>query len=138
VTGNGPLSVRQLFVSLVQLGSGIFVSGLRFATKSRDDICIGYIHPDKEYALDFPPECEHESLYTIAGWYLALDLSGIRAVAALMDNGKLSSWAGDPQGFPRWRLAGEGVWREFSGVKAEFDVKNSFFTFPILFGGADD
>uniref|UniRef100_A0A8H7N512 F-box domain-containing protein n=3 Tax=Bionectria ochroleuca TaxID=29856 RepID=A0A8H7N512_BIOOC len=121
VTGNGPLSVRQLFVSLVQLGSGIFVSGLRFATKSRDDICIGYIHPDKEYALDFPPECEHESLYTIAGWYLALDLSGIRAVAALMDNGKLSSWAGDPQGFPRWRLAGEGVWREFSGVKAEFD-----------------
>ncbi|EXL42609.1 hypothetical protein FOCG_15064 [Fusarium oxysporum f. sp. radicis-lycopersici 26381] len=48
-----------------------------------------------------------------------MNLSGIKGIAAVQSDGKLTSWAGESAGLPRWRLKeAQGV----SAVKAEFDA----------------
>ncbi|KAF5612207.1 hypothetical protein F25303_14397, partial [Fusarium sp. NRRL 25303] len=74
---------------------------------------IGYIHEGNMVDIDLP-NAQH-----IQGWELALHTSGVKAMALIYENGVLSSWAGDPAGTPRWRLAGAP---SLSAIKAEFDA----------------
>ncbi|KAH7216172.1 hypothetical protein DER44DRAFT_857092 [Fusarium oxysporum] len=72
----------------------------------------GYQHEDTMLHIPLLDE-------PIRGWELAMELSGIKGIAAIQSDGTLTSWAGESPGLPRWRLKGaQGV----SVVKAEFDA----------------
>ncbi|MBE3042166.1 hypothetical protein IMZ48_06215 [Candidatus Bathyarchaeota archaeon] len=109
-----PPSIEGLFISFCQLGSGQFVSGIRFQGANGEGARIGFIHPDREIPLDIPPNI------SICGWHVAHHETGIKAIAALMDNGTLSPWVGEYEGVPKRVL--KGVSAGFLTLKAEFDV----------------
>ncbi|KAG4258065.1 hypothetical protein FPRO04_02572 [Fusarium proliferatum] len=100
-------------VSFVNLPEGVFVSGLVLIDHSHERFAIRYIHEGNMVDIDLP-NAQH-----IQGWELALHTSGVKAMALIYENGVLSSWAGDPAGTPRWRLAGAP---SLSAIKAEFDA----------------
>ncbi|KAF5619483.1 hypothetical protein F52700_11766 [Fusarium sp. NRRL 52700] len=74
---------------------------------------IGYIHESNMVDIHLP------IAQYIQGWELALHTSGVKAMALIYEDGVLSSWAGEPVGTPRWRLAGPP---SLSAIKAEFDA----------------
>lgn len=108
-----PLLVQQLSVHFVHTAGGRFVSGLTFIDEREHHHTLGYLHPNQSVSIRLP------TAQIIQGWELALDMSGIRAIAVIAEDGTSSHWAGEPGDFPRWHLAeAEGI----SAVKAEFDV----------------
>ncbi|KPM34608.1 hypothetical protein AK830_g11959 [Neonectria ditissima] len=108
-----PLEVREMSVSFVHTGGGLFVSGLLFVDKDGQSHALGYLHPSQTAIVRI------STAHRIQGWELAFDMSGIRAIAIITEDGTRSPWAGEPGNFPRWHLAApEGI----SAVKAEFDA----------------
>ncbi|KAF7563134.1 hypothetical protein G7046_g945 [Stylonectria norvegica] len=108
-----PPQVQQILVSFVDTGGGPFVSGIQLVDLHDRKYDLGYVHPDNITVIRL--SCAH----CIQGFELALDWTGIRAIAVVDEDGTTSSWAGAPRDFPRWRLA------EVKGllaVKAEFDA----------------
>lgn len=109
-----PPRTEGLFVSFCWLSSGQFVSGIRFQGANGEEARIGFIHLDREIPLDIPPGIG------IRGWHVAHHETGVKAIAALMDNGTLSSWVGEYEGVPKRVLEGESA--ALSTLRAEFDV----------------
>lgn len=108
-----PLRVQCMSVSLAHTVTGIFVSGLAFVHQDGGHDALGYIHQDQSVPIRF------STPQRIQGWQLALDTSGVRAIAVVAEDGTVSPWAGEPGNFPRWHLAeDEGIF----AVRAEFDV----------------
>ncbi|KAF4436889.1 hypothetical protein F53441_13156 [Fusarium austroafricanum] len=108
-----PVNIRQMSVSFVDTVAGRFVSGLSFIDQHSRLHSIGYQHKDTMVHIPFPFE------QPIQGWELALDMSGVKGIAVIYNDGTISSWAGEFAGIPRWRLTGtEGI----SAVKAELDA----------------
>jgi hypothetical protein len=108
-----PFQVQHMSVSFVHTGSGTFISGLSFIDKAGQHYAIGYLHHDQSVSIPV------SSTQCIQGWELALDRSGIKAIAVINEDGTRSSWAGEPGRLSRWHLAeAEGI----SAIKAEFDV----------------
>ncbi|KAF5724136.1 hypothetical protein FMUND_1120 [Fusarium mundagurra] len=108
-----PLKVQRMSISFVNLPEGVFVSGLVLIDHNQEHHAIGYIHESNMVEIHLP------IAQYIQGWELALHTSGIKAMALIYEDGALSSWAGEPAGIPRWRLAGP---LSLSGIKAEFDA----------------
>ncbi|CZR45192.1 uncharacterized protein FPRO_15633 [Fusarium proliferatum ET1] len=106
-----PMKLQQMSVSFVDTAAGRFISGFTLVDSHDQSYAVGYQHEDLmlRILLDEP----------IRGWELAMDLSGITGIAAVHSDGKLSSWAGESAGIPRWRLEGT---QAVSAVKAEFDA----------------
>ncbi|SCO48343.1 uncharacterized protein FFMR_09140 [Fusarium fujikuroi] len=107
------LMMHRMSVSFVNLPEGVFVSGLVLINHSHERYVIGYIHEGNMVDIHLP-NAQH-----IQGWELALHTSGVKAMALIYEDGVLSSWAGDPAGTPRWRLAGAPG---LLAIKAEFDA----------------
>ncbi|KAF5003066.1 hypothetical protein FDECE_10377 [Fusarium decemcellulare] len=108
-----PTELQHMTVSFVDTPGGRFVSGLEFVDSDGQCHTIGYLHHDQNVQIKVAPS------RCIRGWELALDMSGVRAVAIILEDGTRSSWAGEPADFPRWHLAeADGI----STVKAEFDA----------------
>ncbi|KAH7309758.1 hypothetical protein B0I35DRAFT_359355 [Stachybotrys elegans] len=107
------LYIQCICVSFVYTGGGSFVSGILFVDQHGEKHALGYIHDGQEVMIQLPaPE-------RIRGWEVAFEWGGVRAIAAVTENGTTSSWAGEPADFPKWHLAeAEGI----SAVKAEFDA----------------
>ncbi|KAH7210513.1 hypothetical protein BKA60DRAFT_610950 [Fusarium oxysporum] len=94
-----PVKLRQMSVSFVDTVAGRFISGFNMIDEHDRSHALGYQHGN-------------------AMWQLAMDLPGIKGIASVQSDGKLTSWAGESAGLPRWRLKeAQGV----SAVKAEFD-----------------
>ncbi|KAF5635860.1 hypothetical protein F52700_5172 [Fusarium sp. NRRL 52700] len=108
-----PVKLQQMSVSFVDMAAGRFVSGFSFVDIHGISHTLGYQHENMMSCISLPPD------EPILGWELAMDLRGIKGVAAVRSDGTLTSWAGESTGLPRWRLKGsQGV----SAVKAEFDA----------------
>ncbi|KAF9774419.1 hypothetical protein IL306_007590, partial [Fusarium sp. DS 682] len=108
-----PVKLRRMTVSFVKTVAGRFISGFRLTDHHGCCHTIGYQHED---AMVLIPLTSGEP---IQGWELALDISGVKGIAVVYNNGTLSSWAGESAGLPRWRLTGT---QAVSAVKAEFDA----------------
>ncbi|KAF5001626.1 hypothetical protein FGRMN_932 [Fusarium graminum] len=108
-----PLEVCQISVSFIHTQDGRFVSGMRLTNQHGLTTAIGYIH-EKETVHITLPESQ-----IIRGWELALDVTGVRAMAAVTMDGTVSSWAGNPEPFPRRLLVDVGG---ISALRAEFDA----------------
>ncbi|KAF4958084.1 hypothetical protein FGADI_2642, partial [Fusarium gaditjirri] len=107
-----PMKLRQMSVSFVDTPAGKFISGFTLVDSHDRSYAVGYQHEDTVLRIPLLDE-------PIRGWELAMDLSGIKGIAAVHSDRTLSSWAGESAGIPRWRLEGtEAV----SAVKAEFDA----------------
>ncbi|WKT52858.1 hypothetical protein QSH57_003420 [Fusarium oxysporum f. sp. vasinfectum] len=108
-----PVKLRQMSVSFVDTAAGRFISSFNMIDEHDRSHALGYQPGNTMWRVSLPL---HES---IQGWELAMDLSGIKGIAAVQSDGKLTSWAGESAGLPRWRLKeAQGV----SAVKAEFDA----------------
>ncbi|WZH47558.1 uncharacterized protein QYS62_008714 [Fusarium acuminatum] len=107
------LKVQRMSVSFVNLLEGVFISGLVLIDHSHERHAIGYIHEGNKVDIHLP------TAQYVQGWELALQTSGVKAIALIRENGVVSSWAGEPAGAPRWRLAGAS---SLSAIKAEFDA----------------
>ncbi|SCO76557.1 uncharacterized protein FRV6_00769 [Fusarium oxysporum] len=104
---------RQMSVSFVDTAAGRFISGFNMIDEHDRSHALGYQHGNVMWRISLPLD------EPIQGWELAMDLSGIKRIAAVQSDGKLTSWAGESAGLPRWRLKeAQGV----SAVKAEFDA----------------
>ena len=109
-----PLDIKGLFISFVQLANERFVSGIRFEQANGEEVRIGYTHPNREVSIDIPDETH------LRGWHVAFHSQGVQAVAALMSDGSVSSWAGERKGRVMWRL--DGKTPRVTALRAEFDV----------------
>lgn len=99
-----PLEVQHIPVSFVHTTSGLFVSGLVFVDKGGQHHALGYLHHDQSVLIQI------STAQRIQGWELALDMSGIRAIAVITEDGTTSPWAGKPGDYPRWHLVeAEGI-----------------------------
>lgn len=108
-----PVKLRDMSVSFVDTAAGRFISGFIMIDEQNRSHVLGYQHEKTMLRISLSPD-EH-----IHGWELAMDLCGIKGIAAVRCNGTLTGWVGESAGVPRWRLKGsQGV----SAVKAEFDV----------------
>ncbi|KAF5968131.1 hypothetical protein FBULB1_10878 [Fusarium bulbicola] len=108
-----PVKLREMSVYFVDTAAGRFISGFKMIDEHNRAHFLGYQHEKTMSRITLPLD-EH-----IQGWELALDLCGIKGIAAVRSDGKLTGWAGDSADLPRWRLSGpQGV----SAVKAEFDA----------------
>ncbi|KAF5537299.1 hypothetical protein FMEXI_9989 [Fusarium mexicanum] len=107
------LKAQRMSVSFVNLPEGVFVSGLVLIDHNHERHAIGYIHESNMVDIHLP------IAQYIQGWELALHTSGVKAMALIYEDGVLSSWAGEPVGSPRWRLAGLP---SLSAIKAELDA----------------
>ncbi|KAF4459807.1 hypothetical protein FALBO_13427 [Fusarium albosuccineum] len=122
-----PLQIQHMSVSFVDTAGGRFVSGLQFVDKEGQPHAIGYLHPDQGVSIHL------SSSQRIQGWELALDLSGVRGIAIIAEDGTRSAWVGEPGDFPRWHLAeAEGIF----AVKAEFDALKLVSLSRDISGGA--
>ncbi|RGP77592.1 pyrimidine 5 -nucleotidase [Fusarium longipes] len=107
------MRMTQVAVHLVNTPTGTFVSGMSFINRDGAFTNIGYLHPGKMVCIALSSE------QYIQGWELALDTSGVRAIAVVAQDGAVSSFAGNPDGIPRKRLAvSEGI----SSIIAAFDA----------------
>ncbi|WJG37355.1 uncharacterized protein FOBCDRAFT_246175 [Fusarium oxysporum Fo47] len=107
-----PVKLRQMSVSFVDTAAGRFISGFNMIDEHDRSHALGYQHGNAMWRISLPLD------EPIQGWELAMNLSGIKGIAAVQSDGKLTSWAGESAGLPRWRLKeAQGV----SAVKAEFD-----------------
>ncbi|KPM43966.1 hypothetical protein AK830_g2620 [Neonectria ditissima] len=109
-----PAKFHRLFVSFVQLNHGTFISGFRFQQRNGDETLVGYIHRSREVPLSIPSQLD------IYGWHLAFHESGIKAIAAVMEDETVSSWVGEHAGSSKRRLVGN--LQRLSTLKAEFDA----------------
>ncbi|KAK2668283.1 F-box-like domain superfamily [Fusarium oxysporum f. sp. vasinfectum] len=108
-----PVKLRQMSVSFVDTAAVSFISGFNMIDEHERSHALGYQHGNAMWRISLPLD------EPIQGWELAIDLSGIKGIAAVQSDGKLTSWAGESAGLPRWRLKeAQGV----SAVKAEFDA----------------
>ncbi|RKK27943.1 hypothetical protein BFJ67_g15865 [Fusarium oxysporum f. sp. cepae] len=108
-----PVKLRQMSVSFVDTAAGRFISGFNMIDEHDRSHALGYQHGNAMWRISLPLD------EPIQGWELAMNLSGIKGIAAVQSDGKLTSWAGESAGLPRWRLKeAQGV----SAVKAEFDA----------------
>ncbi|KAF5603140.1 uncharacterized protein FSUBG_7363 [Fusarium subglutinans] len=108
-----PVKLRQMSVSFVHTEGGSFISGLRLVDNDGRSHALGYQHEETMYHLLLPLD------KPIQGWELAMDLCGVKGIAAVCSDGTLTGWAGESAGLPRWRLKGT---QGLSAVKAEFDA----------------
>ncbi|CVL11776.1 hypothetical protein FPRO06_13074 [Fusarium proliferatum] len=108
-----PVKLRQMSISFIDTAAGKFVSGFRVVDSDGKSHTLGYQHEDSMCHILLPLD------KPIQGWELAMDLCGVKGIAAVRSDGTLTSWVGESAGLPRWRLQGsQGV----SAVKAEFDA----------------
>ncbi|KPM45989.1 hypothetical protein AK830_g399 [Neonectria ditissima] len=98
----------------------VFVSGLRFEQLGGRSTSLGYVHPDREVRVCFPKTVPQNSEFTIQGWKVALDWSGISAVAVVTETGIQSSWVGRYEGLPKQYLKASSDGS--SDLKLEFDA----------------
>ncbi|KAG5805356.1 hypothetical protein H9Q71_010074 [Fusarium xylarioides] len=108
-----PVKLREMSVSFVDTAAGRFISGFNMIDEHNRSHVLGYQHEKTMSRISLSPD------EPIQGWELAMDLCGIKGIAAVRGDGTLTGWAGESAGVPRWRLKGsQGV----SAVKAEFDA----------------
>ncbi|KAF6513292.1 hypothetical protein HZS61_006617 [Fusarium oxysporum f. sp. conglutinans] len=108
-----PVKLRQMSVSFVDTAAVSFISGFNMIDEHERSHALGYQHGNAMWRISLPLD------EPIQGWELAMDLSGIKGIAAVQSDGNLTSWTGESAGLPRWRLKeAQGV----SAVKAEFDA----------------
>ncbi|KAG5767399.1 hypothetical protein H9Q73_014283 [Fusarium xylarioides] len=108
-----PVKLREMSVSFVDTAAGRFISGFNMIDEHNRSHVLGYQHEKTMSRISLSPD------EPIQGWELAMDLCGIKGIAAVRGDGTLIGWAGESAGVPRWRLKGsQGV----SAVKAEFDA----------------
>ncbi|CAG9993138.1 unnamed protein product [Clonostachys byssicola] len=108
-----PLRLDRMVVSFARVGTEKYISGLELI---HDDssIKIGYTgRGEQQIEID-------ESLLPICGWHLALGMSGLQGIAAIMKDGSLCSWAGKYEDLPQYSLRGGGG--DILAMKAEFDA----------------
>lgn len=93
-----PPRTVQLLVSLVETYRRQYVSAIRFAPADGTPSVLGYPHAASEVTISVAQSSG------IAGFHLAQDERGFRALAVLSTSGTLSKWAGDPSGVPVRKL----------------------------------
>ncbi|KAF4955992.1 hypothetical protein FGADI_4165 [Fusarium gaditjirri] len=100
-------------VSFVDNPGGLFISGLMFVGADGVFESLGYIHKSGMEHITLPDD------QYVRGFEVAIDMCGIRAIAAITEDGTVSSWAGDPEDCPRRRIIdSEGI----SFLVAGFDA----------------
>lgn len=127
-SANIPPRIVAIHVSMIRFGGAEFITGLRFVDALGAAADIGYILPGKELYLNIQDR-DTENPNCLRGFHLAVEQNGIRALAAVMDSGEMSAWAGSPQNSPRMRLL--SCSGEIGKVKGDFDV--SFLFFVLIF-----
>ncbi|KAF5714618.1 hypothetical protein FMUND_7335 [Fusarium mundagurra] len=107
------LKIMLMSVSFVETPDGLFISGLMFVGADGVFESLGYTRKSEMEHITLP-EDQH-----VKGFEVALDVCGFRAIAAITEDGTISSWAGDPSDCPRRRLTDvEGI----SLIVAQFDA----------------
>lgn len=99
---NQILGAQTVFVSSIEIFGLVYISGIRFDLGGECSSSIGYIHPRHETAICW--ESKGPGAPSIAGFYLAQDLRGVRGLAVLSNTGTLSGWIGEHDGIPKRRL----------------------------------
>uniref|UniRef100_A0A0B7KJX4 F-box domain-containing protein n=1 Tax=Bionectria ochroleuca TaxID=29856 RepID=A0A0B7KJX4_BIOOC len=109
-----PLRLDRVVVSFARVGTEKYISGLELLIHNDSSIKIGCAgRGEKQIEVD-------KNLLPICGWHLALGMSGIQGIAAVMKDGSLSSWVGKYEDLPRYSLRGGGG--DLLAMKAEFDA----------------
>ncbi|KAF5717108.1 hypothetical protein FMUND_5926 [Fusarium mundagurra] len=108
-----PVKLREISVSFIDTAAGRFISGFNMIDEHNRSHVLGYHLENAMSRISLPLGDP------IQGWELAMDLCGVKGIAAVRSDGTLTSWAGESADLPRWRLKGsQGI----SAVKAEFDA----------------
>ncbi|EWY81714.1 hypothetical protein FOYG_15936 [Fusarium oxysporum NRRL 32931] len=141
-----PLKLRDMSVSFVDTAAGRFISGFIMFDEQNRSRVLGYQHEKTMLRISLSPD-EH-----IHGWELAMDLCGIKGIAAVRCNGTLTGWALKLVSLSRDKLPNQETWlnnclwypevpREglrFHGSRG--DEPRGKYNLPVttvLFGGAD-
>ncbi|VUC36347.1 unnamed protein product [Clonostachys rosea] len=109
-----PLRMSRVVVSFARVGDENYISGLEFVIHNETSIKIGYTGRREEHI-----EVD-ESLLPIRGWLLALGMSGIQGIAAVMKDSSLSSRVGKFEDLPQYSLRSGGS--DILAMKGEFDA----------------
>ncbi|KAF5247609.1 hypothetical protein FANTH_6360 [Fusarium anthophilum] len=92
---------------------GSFISGFKLVDNDGRSHALGYQREETMSHLLLPLD------EPIQEWELAMDIRGVKGIAAVCSDETLTGWAGESAGLPRWRLQGS---QEVSAVIAELDV----------------
>ncbi|GAD97279.1 conserved hypothetical protein [Paecilomyces variotii No. 5] len=112
-------AIDGAYVSFVKFSGKEYVSGMQFVLASGKVAEIGYILPQKRIYLNIKRHSgQFES--NLQGFCLAVMQTGIGAIALVSSTGKLSQWAGLPNGIPLGLLVAHGS--HISSLRAYFDV----------------
>jgi hypothetical protein len=105
-----PTLLCRIVVSTISIGSATFVTGMRFISRNKLDVCIGYTKGE-ESSLD---------ITGIQGFIVAVGSRGIHALQLITSTEKLSQWFGDPNGVPKTRRLVTHM--PITALRAGFDV----------------
>ncbi|KAI9880165.1 MAG: hypothetical protein M1830_004984 [Pleopsidium flavum] len=114
-----PKSMTGLFVSTIYFSDTQYVTGLRFVQHNESDVCLGYNVPGEEVFLDLDCHSDGENLGGFSGFQIAVGPRGIQALAVVSSTGRVSTWAGHPEGVPRMCLMAR--FKHISALKGGFD-----------------
>jgi hypothetical protein len=80
---------RKFKVYFINVNNVQYISGIEYQSTSSEQTMLGYCHTEQSFInlSHFPGE--------IIALQLAMDPRGLRALAVVLDNGKVSDWAGD-------------------------------------------
>lgn len=106
-------NMALIYVSFVLINDSRFISGIRFVAEDGVSHRLGYIHPAVEESIILPTQS------SIQGWYFAVDIAGIKAIAIRSTDGTISPWVGERGNLPLWHLSTSS---DIHRAKAEFDV----------------
>lgn len=112
-------AIDGVYVSFVDFSGKEYVSGLQFVLASGKVAELGYMLPKRVY-LNIKRHNEQLSEPSLQGFCLAVMQTGIAAISLLSSTGKLSQWAGSPDGIPLGLLDAHGS--HISSLRAHFDV----------------
>lgn len=117
-----PEGMTGLFVSIIHFSGTPYVTGLRFIQHKESDVCLGYNVPGDEMFLDLNCHSDSENLGGFSGFHVAVGPRGIQALAIVSSTGRVSAWAGYPEGVPRMCLTAR--FKRTSALKGGFDVRD--------------
>jgi hypothetical protein len=120
-----PDQPAAVVVSTIRVHGRQYVSGIRVQHKGDGDhsVSFGYLHSTDETLL---VDCKVHHARWI-GLHLALDLDGIRGLAAVTESGTVSAWVGDHEGLIKQSLAFKSGKQEASMLWGGFDVSPDCF-----------
>ncbi|KAI0143572.1 hypothetical protein GGR57DRAFT_508047 [Xylariaceae sp. FL1272] len=99
-------TVKHIYVSLVHLPDGQYITGLRFVESSQKELTIGYIRTRTELPVRWSDGIARQK--RLRGFELAVSLKGIRGICIHDESGQVSKWVGNCKGFARKLLLCEG------------------------------